>query len=193
LPPRRNGELKHRQHSRRVLAFEQKPYHELADPDLFACVLHLWVSPVNLLAAVLQQPMQLSNCTVTPATIPLHPNIRAQPMTSAKKTAARSTTASSRLTRAQRTAILKALADPKRFELLERIARATCPLGCGAARAALAISPATLSHHVKELETAGLIEVRREGKFAFLSIRPEVLAAFADSLARLSQFDCTQA
>src|SRR5579884_3197314 len=32
-----------------------------------------------------------------------------------------------RLTRAGRTAILKALADPRRFELLERIAAASCP------------------------------------------------------------------
>jgi ArsR family transcriptional regulator len=60
-----------------------------------------------------------------------------------------------RLTRARRTAILKALADPRRFELLERIAKAGCPLGCSQALAALPISAATLSHHIKELETAG--------------------------------------
>ncbi len=71
-----------------------------------------------------------------------------------------------RLTRAQRTALLKALADPKRFELLERISRAACPLACAVAGEALAISPATLSHHIKELQTSGLIDVRREGKFA---------------------------
>jgi ArsR family transcriptional regulator len=114
-------------------------------------------------------------------------------MTSAKKTVARSTAASPRLTRAQRIAILKALADPKRFELLERIARSNCPVGCGQACAALAIAPATLSHHIKELQTSGLIDVRREGKFAFLSIKPEVLAALADSLATLAQPNCTQA
>jgi len=91
----------------------------------------------------------------------------------------------SRLTRARRTAILKALADPRRFELLERIARAQCPLGCAEALSALAISPATLSHHVKELETAGLIEVRREGKFAYLTLRPGVLQAMAAGLAAL--------
>src|SRR5579871_6137222 len=61
-----------------------------------------------------------------------------------------------RLTRTQRTALLKALADPKRFELLERISRATCPLACAAAGEELAISPATLSHHIKELQTSGL-------------------------------------
>lgn len=91
-----------------------------------------------------------------------------------------------RLTRAQRTAILKALADPKRFELLERIARSSCPLGCSDARESLGISPATLSHHIKELQTSGLIDVRREGKFHFLSIKPGVLEAIAAHLQSLN-------
>ena len=95
-----------------------------------------------------------------------------------------------RLTRAQRTAILKALSDPKRFELLERIARANCPLGCSDAREALAISPATLSHHIKELQTSGIIDVRREGKFHFLSIKPGVLEAIAAHLESLSPTSC---
>lgn len=94
------------------------------------------------------------------------------------------------LTRARRTAILKAIADPRRFELLERIARAQCPLGCADALTALRISPATLSHHIKELETAGLIEVRREGKFAYLSLKPGILAALAESLAALETAGC---
>jgi ArsR family transcriptional regulator len=95
-----------------------------------------------------------------------------------------------RLARARRTALLKALADPKRFELLERIAKASCPLSCSMVRPALAISPATLSHHIKELESAGLIEVRREGKFHFLSLRPGVLDALIDSLAQLRPKEC---
>ena len=100
------------------------------------------------------------------------------------------TTKPSRLTRARRAAILKALADPRRFELLERIAKAGCPLGCSQARAALPISAATLSHHIKELETAGLIEVRREGKFHFLTLRPGVLEALATQLAALEPHTC---
>jgi len=95
-----------------------------------------------------------------------------------------------RLTHARRSAILKALADPRRFELLERIARAGCPLSCAQALAALPISAATLSHHVKELETAGLIAVRREGKFAYLSLRPGVLESLADGLAALDPSFC---
>jgi ArsR family transcriptional regulator len=95
-----------------------------------------------------------------------------------------------RLTRARRIAILKALADPRRFELLEKIAKANCPLACTEARATLPISAATLSHHVKELETAGLIEVRREGKYHFLSLRPGVLQTLADGLAALETTSC---
>jgi ArsR family transcriptional regulator len=95
-----------------------------------------------------------------------------------------------RLTRARRSAILKALADPRRFELLERIAKAGCPLGCSQALAALPISAATLSHHIKELETAGLIHVRREGKFHFLTLRPGVLQALSDGLTALETPAC---
>ena len=97
---------------------------------------------------------------------------------------------SARLTRARRTAIFKALADPKRFELLERIARASCPMACSVVRPALAISPATLSHHIKELETAGLIQVTREGKFHFLSLRPGVLDALIGTLTQLRPEGC---
>lgn len=106
-------------------------------------------------------------------------------MTALAQTAA-ATAKPIRLSRARRTALLKALADPRRFELLEQIAKAACPLGCAQARAALPISAATLSHHIKELETAGLIAVRREGKFHYLSLRPGVLEALAAALASLA-------
>ena len=95
-----------------------------------------------------------------------------------------------RLTRAQRTAILKALSDPKRFELLEKIARSQCALTCTVAKQALSISAATLSHHLKELQTSGLIDVRREGKFAFLSIKAGVLEALSAYLQSLSSTAC---
>lgn len=95
-----------------------------------------------------------------------------------------------RLSRARRNAILKALADPRRFELLERIAKAACPMGCAEARKALAISPATLSHHVKELEAAGLVHVERAGKFIYLTLRAEVWTAFVGSLGSFTPPGC---
>lgn len=101
--------------------------------------------------------------------------------------AARATEAAkpARMNRMQRALILKALADPRRFELLQHIAKAGCSLGCSQALTALPISAATLSHHIKELETAGLIAVRREGKFHYLSLRAGVLASLAAGLAAL--------
>jgi ArsR family transcriptional regulator len=106
------------------------------------------------------------------------------------KTVATETSKPARLTRARRTAILKALADPKRFELLERIAAASCPLSCSAVRPALAISPATLSHHMKELETAGLIQITREGKFHFVSLRAGALDSLIAVLGKLRPEGC---
>jgi ArsR family transcriptional regulator, arsenate/arsenite/antimonite-responsive transcriptional repressor len=95
-----------------------------------------------------------------------------------------------RLSRARRTALLKALADPRRYELLERIARANCAFGCSDALDALKIAPATLSHHVKELETAGLIEIERVGKFHHLKLKRGVLEALAKTLQSLSSLSC---
>jgi len=101
-----------------------------------------------------------------------------------------STKTKKKLPRSRQTAILKALADPTRFQLLEKIAKARCPLGCADALASLAIAPATLSHHIKELETAGLIHSRRQGKFIYLSINPEVWSSLLASLAALAPAYC---
>jgi ArsR family transcriptional regulator, arsenate/arsenite/antimonite-responsive transcriptional repressor len=95
-----------------------------------------------------------------------------------------------RLSRTRRTALLKALADPRRYELLEHIAKASCAFGCTDALNALKIAPATLSHHVKELETAGLIEIERAGKFHHLKLRPGVLEALAEMLQSLAALSC---
>ena len=93
---------------------------------------------------------------------------------------------------AHRIAILKALADPHRFQLLERIAESACPMGCAEARKALAISPATLSHHVKELEAARLVHVERAGKYIYLTLRTEVWSAFLASLEAVAPARCSR-
>jgi ArsR family transcriptional regulator, arsenate/arsenite/antimonite-responsive transcriptional repressor len=111
--------------------------------------------------------------------------------TRAEAATGKATLKPAKLSKPRQVAILKALADPRRYELLERIANAGCPLGCAQALAALPISAATLSHHIKELETAGLIEVQREGKFAYLSLKQGVLAALAANLTTLDTRSCS--
>ncbi len=97
------------------------------------------------------------------------------------------------LTSARRIAILKALADPRRFKLLQSIAEARRPLSCADARAVLPISAATLSHHIGELEAAGLIQVRCEGKYHFMTLRSGVLNSLISTLAALDKDHCAKA
>jgi ArsR family transcriptional regulator, arsenate/arsenite/antimonite-responsive transcriptional repressor len=79
--------------------------------------------------------------------------------------------------------ISKALADPRRYEILARIA-GTKELACSDVRGNLPISAPTLSHHVKELLNAGLIESRREGQFLHMKLRRKV---WREYLARLKK------
>lgn len=74
--------------------------------------------------------------------------------------------------------ILKALADPRRYEILKHLGECAEAMPCGTMRECTEISPATLSHHMKELETAGLVEPVREGKFVSYLLQREVLEAF---------------
>ena len=81
--------------------------------------------------------------------------------------------------------ISKALADPKRFEMLRRIAAANDAPTCSCVREWLGLSPATISHHLRELEAAGLINIERVGKFAHISLRRDVWDAYTDRLRAL--------
>jgi DNA-binding transcriptional ArsR family regulator len=81
--------------------------------------------------------------------------------------------------------IAKALADPRRLELLRQIGSCTKPVECANIREYHPISAATLSHHMKELEIAGLVRVTREGKFASYTLRRDVLNGYMDQLAKI--------
>jgi ArsR family transcriptional regulator len=78
--------------------------------------------------------------------------------------------------------IAKALADPRRFEILEVIASAGEEMCCGAVVECFPVAQATVSHHLKELTDAGLVETRSEGQFKYLRARPSVLAEYVSEL-----------
>jgi ArsR family transcriptional regulator len=86
------------------------------------------------------------------------------------------------LTEDQVLLIAKALGDRRRYEILKRLGECRDATSCGTVRDCMEINPATLSHHMKELEIAGLVEVVREGKFASYVLLRDVLEAFFQRL-----------
>lgn len=78
--------------------------------------------------------------------------------------------------------IAKALADPTRLRMVQEL-RAAGEMTCSQVCEKFPQSQPTISHHIKTLQSSGLIEIRREGQFHVLSVNAELVAEFAREFA----------
>jgi ArsR family transcriptional regulator, arsenate/arsenite/antimonite-responsive transcriptional repressor len=92
---------------------------------------------------------------------------------------------SKRLSERQIKLIAKALSDPRRLQILRQVGEKADGVACADVRDCQSVTAATLSHHLKELESAGLILIFREGKFARLLFQRDVLQAYLDYLGKI--------
>jgi ArsR family transcriptional regulator, arsenate/arsenite/antimonite-responsive transcriptional repressor len=80
--------------------------------------------------------------------------------------------------------ISKALGDETRLLIFEAIhARGT--MNCGEIVSLHGVTPATVSHHLRILADAGLIECRRVGQFVHSRTNPKVLRDYTVALTGL--------
>jgi ArsR family transcriptional regulator, arsenate/arsenite/antimonite-responsive transcriptional repressor len=79
--------------------------------------------------------------------------------------------------------VFRALADPARVRIVNMLATSGEPVCVCHLIEPLALSQPTVSHHLKKLTDAGLLEREQRGKWAYFSLRPqavETLAAVVD-------------
>jgi DNA-binding transcriptional ArsR family regulator len=77
---------------------------------------------------------------------------------------------------------LKALADPVRVKLMSLLLASVDGDTTGALAGLVALSEPTVSHHLSQLRTAGLIDSQRRGMNVVHSARREALAALCTVL-----------
>ena len=82
--------------------------------------------------------------------------------------------------------ISKALGDETRLRIYGVIA-ANKNLTCGELVTLHGVTPATISHHLKILADAGLIECRKDGQFVYSRTVPGTIAEYGAALARVAK------
>ena len=87
--------------------------------------------------------------------------------------------------RSQVEKISKALADETRLMIFEAIS-AKDHLNCSELVAMRGVTPATVSHHLKVLTEAGLVECKREGQFVCSRIVVGAIDDYARALTQMA-------
>src|SRR5207249_6189524 len=82
--------------------------------------------------------------------------------------------------------ISKALADGTRLKIFEAISASKC-ISCGEIVSMRDVTPATVSHHLRILNEAGLIACRREGQFVYSQAVPETIEAYRSEERRVGK------
>jgi len=75
--------------------------------------------------------------------------------------------------------LFRALADPARVKIVNLLARTEQPVCVCEFVPALALSQPTVSHHLKKLVEAGLLEREERGKWAYYSLSDEAIERLA--------------
>jgi ArsR family transcriptional regulator len=82
--------------------------------------------------------------------------------------------------------ISKALADETRLRIFEAISTSD-RISCGDIVSMRGVTPATVSHHLKVLNEAGLITCQREGQFIYNQAVPATIEAYTRALSKLAR------
>src|SRR5256714_11947620 len=70
--------------------------------------------------------------------------------------------------------VLKALADPTRLQMIGVLKRSARPVCICDFTAAFDLSQPTISHHMGRLREAGLVEVTKDGIWAYYRLKPHL-------------------
>lgn len=81
--------------------------------------------------------------------------------------------------------ISKALSDVNRLKIVQAIQSCDGKLECSTITASLNLSQPSVSHHIKKLVDADLIEPQKEGRFYFYTLNHEVMESYLSSLKKL--------
>jgi len=81
--------------------------------------------------------------------------------------------------------ISKALGDSNRLKILKAIQVQEGRLDCTVIVSSLDLAQPSISHHIKKLLEAELIESHKEGRFYSYSLRNEVLEEYLQALRKL--------
>jgi ArsR family transcriptional regulator len=82
--------------------------------------------------------------------------------------------------------LFRTLGDPARVKIVNLLATSDGPVCACEFEPALRLSQPTVSHHLKKLTEAGLLDREQRGKWAYFSLKPEASSRL-ESLVRMTE------